>query len=373
VNNSPLSICISFLCLVSNIYGLEPLISSSEYSEKQTKLTFNEYDTNKDSKITKEEAPHFWKKHAKSDSNKDNTLEPNEVKLCFIPSMGTAGKELVNVKYKETPQGSLYLDIYYPDKDSNTVKPVIFYTHGGGWATGDKSKASKQIFSDIHKAWLKEGFVIVSIGYRLVNKHNDSSMRDCVIDCKDAMRFISGHKEDLGIDPNKFYTFGDSAGGHLAMMMLHTSPSILLGDPKLEKFDYNTVAGVSWYGPCDFQNIQLFNHDGRANFRDRFGPRIMGKNSSPADKDNRYKEMSPVTYLTKNSAPLLMIQGDKDTTIPVKQAYRMQEALKDIHAPVEIQIIKNTGHNWRSVDAPISPTRKEIISSTINFLVAHKK
>ena len=81
--------------------------------------------------------------------------------------------------------------------------------------------------------------------------------------------------------------------------------------------------------------------------------------------------MSPVSYLTEDSAPLLMIQGDKDTTIPVKQAYRMQEALKTIKAPVEILIVKNAGHNWRSVDAPIAPTRNEIIQSTIDFLLKH--
>jgi len=69
------------------------------------------------------------------------------------------------------------------------------------------------------------------------------------------------------------------------------------------------------------------------------------------------------------SPPLLMIQGDKDTTIPVKQAYRMQEALKSIQAPVEISIVKNAGHNWRSVGAPIEPTREDIVEETIEFFL----
>ena len=93
-------------------------------------------------------------------------------------------------------------------------------------------------------------------------------MRDCVIDSKDALRFISAHHEELGVDTNRVYTFGDSAGGQLAQMLLLSSPESQKGDPGLSKYSYKTVAGVSWYGPCDFEDPQLFNHNDRENFRD---------------------------------------------------------------------------------------------------------
>jgi acetyl esterase/lipase len=194
----------------------------------------------------------------------------------------------------------------------------------------------------------------------------------CVIDSKDALRFISAHRKELGIDPNQIFTFGDSAGGHLAQMLLLSPSESLPGDPELAKHSYKTVAGVSWYGPCDFEDEQLFNHDDRKNFRDRFGPRILGKDSKPEDKLKLYREMSPINYLTKESPPLLMIQGDKDTTIPVKQAYHMQKKVDELKAPVEILIIKNAGHNWRKVDAEIDPTRDEIVKKTIRFFVDHQ-
>ena len=81
--------------------------------------------------------------------------------------------------------------------------------------------------------------------------------------------------------------------------------------------------------------------------------------------------MSPVNYLTKDSPPLLMIQGDKDTTIPVKHAYYMQEKAKAIEVPVEVLIVKNAGHNWRRVDADIAPSRHEIVERTVQFFVDH--
>ena len=132
------------------------------------------------------------------------------------------------------------------------------------------------------------------------------------------------------------------------------------------------VAGVSWYGPCDFENTDLFNHDDRLDFRDRFGPRILGSDSGPQAKLVCYREMSPINYLTPTSPPLLMIPGDKDTTIPVKHAYYMQERAKAVQAPVEILIVKNSGHNWRRVGAGIDPSRQEIVDRTVQFFVDHR-
>ena len=92
--------------------------------------------------------------------------------------------------------------------------------------------------------------------------------------------------------------------------------------------------------------------------------------AQPADKLRLYREVSPVNYLRKESPPLLMIQGDKDTTIPVHHAYYMQEKAQACAAPVEIFIVKNAGHNWREVDAPIDPSTDDIIQRTVDFLVA---
>ena len=194
-------------------------------------------------------------------------------------------------------------------------------------------------------------------------------MRDCVIDSKDAVRYLAKNSKDLQLDPQRFFVMGDSAGGQIAQMLLLTSSEFLPGDEALANARYNMVAGVSWYGPCDFENVDLFNHDDRADFRDRFGARILGANSNPADKLSLYREMSPVNYLTALSPPLLMIQGDKDTTIPVKHAYYMKQKTEQIDAPVEIMIIKNSGHNWRHVDANIEPSREEIIERTVQFFV----
>lgn len=358
---------------VTSAHALEPLKDSADASvERNAKRLIAKSDTDRDGRIQKAENAELLKEYARHDANRDGALDLDELKRVNASQMDNPGKRLLNVLFKRTPQGAVYLDFYFPDEDTSAEKPVVIFTHGGGWAAGTKAKAGSGSFKIVHRELLKQGFCVLSVGYRKVKKGGDTAMRDCVIDSKDALRFISAYRKELGVDPSKIYTFGDSAGGHLAQMVLFSPPGSLKGDPELANYSYETVAGVSWYGPCDFQDVQLFNHDDRESFRDRFAARIMGSNAAAEDKEARYREMSPVSYLTENSPALLMIQGDKDTTIPVKQAYRMQEALKTIEAPVDVLIVKNAGHNWRSVNAPIEPSRDEIIKRTIQFLVEHR-
>jgi acetyl esterase/lipase len=283
----------------------------------------------------------------------------------------TGGEHKLEVLYKQVAGKDLHLDLYYPTANRTARCPVIIFTHGGGWAAGNRYKAANGNFSQVFQQLIKRGFAVAPVSYRLAKKERNVAIRDCVIDCKDAIRFLAKDSKELGIDPTRFYVMGDSAGGHIAQMLLLVSPESLPGDPALVDVSYNMVAGVSWYGPCDFEKMSLFNHDDRPDFKDRFAPRLLGSDSGPRDQLTRYREMSPINYLTSTSPPLLMIQGDKDTTIPVKHAYYMQDKAKALKAPVEIMIIRNAGHNWRKVDADIEPSREAIIERTVDFFVDH--
>jgi len=351
---------------------LQPLKASNEdYTNAAIDRFLKNNDKDGNGKFEQSENASQWKRTRRLDKNRDGALDRQELS-GFLRYVDSPGKQLRNVCFKRIGTRKVYLDFYFPDVNKNKKKPVVIYTHGGGWAAGSKHGAGNASFNVVHRALLKEGFCVVSVGYRLVPKNGETAMRDCVVDSKDALRFIAAYRKELGIDSNRIFTFGDSAGGHLAQMLLLSPPDSLQGDPELAKHSYKTVAGVSWYGPCDFENEQLFNHDDREKFRDRFGPRILGKGSKPEDKLELYREMSPINYLTPESPPLLMIQGDKDTTIPVKHAYHMQKMAGSLNAPVEIIIVKNAGHNWRKVDADIDPKRDEIVKRTIPFFVDHQ-
>lgn len=348
--------------------------SNGTYREYYIKKEWKKLDTNKDGNFTENENTRRWKGLKRFDSNKDEVISEDEFLEIRIPYINYEGERKLNVLYKKTKEENLYLDIYYPkDKKVGQKLPVVIYTHGGGWAAGSKHGAANAFFKAVHTALLEKGFCVVSVSYRLWEKGGNTTMRDCVIDSKDAVRFLSKHNEKLGLDTNRFFSFGDSAGGQISQMLLLSAPESLKGDSDLASYKYKMVAGVSWYGPCDFEDISLYNHNNSPNFKDRFGQRIVKPNTNPEEKLLLYREMSPINYLTKNSAPLLMIQGDKDTTIPVKHAYYMAAKAKETGAPVTTLIIKNAGHNWRKVDTEITPTREEIIQKTIDYFVAHLK
>lgn len=284
----------------------------------------------------------------------------------------TGAERKLGVVYKTVGERKLEFDMYYPVAGADRPCPVIVYTHGGGWAAGSRFGAASGGFAPLFKALVKKGFCIVSVDYRLCNKNGKTRMRDCVIDAKDAIRYLVKNSDALKIDPEQLFVFGDSAGGHIAQMLLLSPSETLAGDEDLAQVDYNIVAGLSWYGPCDFEKEDLFNHDDRPNFRDRFGPRIVGNEEvSPEEKLRLYREMSPISLLKKDSPPLLMIQGDKDTTIPVKHAHYMGKRSEELGASVEILIVQNAGHNWRKVGADIKPARDEIIQATANFFMTH--
>lgn len=350
--------------------------SKGVYRDVYINKSWSKLDKNRDGKFSESENKdkRAFNRLRKLDRNKDNEISFEEyASQVIIPYLDTGGIRKLNVLYKVTKEEDLYLDVYYPKHKKEGQKlPVVVYTHGGGWTSGSRHGASNASFKMVHEALLEEGFCVVSVSYRLWKKNGTTAMRDCVIDCKDALRYLSKNHKELEVDTTRFYSFGDSAGGQISQMLLLSSPESLEGDRSLKGYGYKMIAGVSWYGPCDFEKTSLFNHDDRPNFNDRFGCRILLSDVKEKDKLKLYREMSPINYLTPKSPSLLMVQGDSDTTIPVKHAYYMSEKAKTINADVTIMIVKNAGHNWRKVGADIDPTRQSIIKSTIDYFVSNK-
>ncbi|TWT71392.1 Carboxylesterase NlhH [Crateriforma conspicua] len=386
MNRHPsLFVAVVLLATTSSIViAQEPGASPSDQSLSRAKRLMRKIDNDGNGTFEKAESVRTWKRYQQLDADGDDRLTVQELGSDRTGYLQTGGRRSLDVVYKTIGNRELLLDLYYSTGMNPSDRcPVIIYTHGGGWAAGSKQGAARGSFAKVFLDLVGRGFAVASVDYRLCKPDSGVAMRDCVIDCKDAVRYLAKHSDSLGLDAGEFFVMGDSAGGQIAQMLLLSPPESLSGDPGLASTTFQLVAGVSWYGPCDFERMDLFNHDDRPDFRDRFEPRILGTSggsdavaAKPESLDiklQRYREISPVNYLTGDSPPLLMIQGDKDTTIPVKHAYYMKERAEAVSAPVEIMIVRNAGHNWRMVDVEIDPSRKAIESRTVQFFVDHRQ
>ncbi|MBT3192437.1 MAG: family 78 glycoside hydrolase catalytic domain [Verrucomicrobia bacterium] len=279
-----------------------------------------------------------------------------------------------DVKYKQIAgDGPLLLDLYYPASVAPAAGyPLVVYTHGGGWAKGDRRIGDEGLKRMTLDALNEAGFCVASVDYRLCTRDGRVVMRDCVVDAKDAVRYLAKNATKLSLDPYNICTFGDSAGAHIAQMVLLSPAASFGGDSALADAEFRLVAGVSWYGPSDFEKTELFERPDGVGNPDRFGDRILKGDEDEDGKLAAYRQISPVNYLKADGPPLLMMQGELDPTMPVAHAEYMAERAAVAGAPVTVEIVKNRSHNWNpQQDTTIEPSLDEIVRTTVQFMKKH--
>jgi acetyl esterase/lipase len=279
------------------------------------------------------------------------------------------GETLLDVTYKQVDGRQIKMDIYMPPTGKTSDEPVLYYVHGGGWAAGSKDKGGLPLMRPVFEQVAEKGFICVSINYRLYKKNNGVLMRDCVTDAMDGLRFLKKNAAQFGIDPDRIVVWGDSAGGQLAQMLTYADPATFPGDPALSGYDVFPIAGISWYGPTDFTDVNLFITDLDDKNPDRFGARITSTGGSYAENVEAFEEMSSIFWIKKDSPPLLLMQGNTDATIPYAHAPHLKKKADEIGADVEMVIVKNAGHNWRKAGGNPEPGVEEIQRITAEFAV----
>ncbi len=121
----------------------------------------------------------------------------------------------------------LYMDIYTPDGDARTDRPVIVYAFGGSFIEGDRETVA--FFCE---TYAKRGYVTAAIDYRIYDLPlfplpDSLDMMEVVVmavsDMKAAVRFLRKSADEgnpHGIDPENIIAGGISAG---AIVALHST------------------------------------------------------------------------------------------------------------------------------------------------------
>jgi len=128
-----------------------------------------------------------------------------------------------DIRYREGPSKQWRLDLAMPANRAGKPRPGIVVIHGGGWLEGDKSSFT------LHKYGVPGniedfaalGFVAVTINYRL---SGEAPFPAALEDCRCAVRWLRAHAGDYNLDPKHIGAYGNSAGGHLALLLGMAGP-----------------------------------------------------------------------------------------------------------------------------------------------------
>lgn len=223
----------------------------------------------------------------------------------------------------------LKMDIIYPE-DKERVYPCVVWICGGAWRTMDRSA---------HLAYLSElarnGFVVASVEYRTTNEEIYPVQ---LTDVKAAIRYLRAHSERYNIDPERFGVMGESAGGYLtAMAALVNDSAYDVGE--YTEYSSRVQAACPWYPPTD---VSCIPYESAADAAASMESLLLGKNVM------LYKEeaigICPVTYVTKDAPPFMIIHGTHDTTVPFMQGELLHDKLEESGCDVKLIAIEGADH-----------------------------
>lgn len=262
------------------------------------------------------------------------------------------GRILRDIEYVPKAHANQKLDLYLPAKP---VGPLLVWIHGGGWRGGNKANPPGL-------AMVSKGFAVASVEYRF-SQHAIFPAQ--IEDCKAAIRWLRAHASEYGYDPKRIGVWGASAGGHLVALLGVTGhvKDFDVG----ENLDQSSAVQcvIDWFGPADFPAY------------DPELPTEMVKRENPnsvlaqlfggvvSQKMELAKRASPVTWVTKDAAPMLIIQGTNDPLVPLDQSERLAKKLKEVGADVTLDVIEGGGHGGPQFVTP------EKITMMAEFFLKH--
>ena len=212
--------------------------------------------------------------------------------------------------------------------------PALIFLFGWGYAKGIKGVWTEEI-----QEAAKRGYVAAAIEYRLTSVKDESGQPKYPFpaqlhDGKCAVRWLRANAKEYNIDVNRIGVMGFSSGGNLALMLGLTDSSHgfegKCGDMKKSS---RVQAIVNLDG---FTNSEL-----HYKFRPYFIEPWLG--GTPEQESERYKNSSPINYVSADDPPVLSICGALSKAI-LPQVELLDERMNTIGAFHRLIVKENVGH-----------------------------
>ena len=288
----------------------------------------------------------------------EQTTSPEINSYTLVPVDPTKlGQVEHDVTYSTTDGVDLKMDIYYPEFATGAV-PAVIYIHGGAWIQGDKTEGAGA--TEIPEL-RSRGYLVAAVNYRLAPQYKFPAQ---IEDVKCAVRFLRANAAVYGIDPEHIGAWGGSAGGHLVALLGTTDASAgFEGSCGYADESSRVQAVVDMFGPTDLK--ALSQAVGSRFLLALFG--TVNRNS------NIVKRASPITWISDDDPPFLILHGENDDLVPISQSEILYNRLIAEGVPATLVIVENAGHGFAPVGGVIDPSRVEITKMVGDFFDRYLK
>ena len=237
-----------------------------------------------------------------------------------------------DLAYAQTRHPRQKLDLYLPASQGR--HPLIIWIHGGAWQVGSKSE-------DVPFEYVGRGYALASINYRL-SQHGLFPAQ--IEDCKAAVRWLRANAARYNLDPHRFAAWGPSAGGHLAAML-----GTAAGARQFDVGEHLTVSSsvqavVDYFGPTDFIQMDTHRVSGGQVHDVADSPESQLVGGPIQDHPDRVALANPVTYVTSECPPFLIVHGELDPLVPHHQSELLGNALEQAEVPVTFYTVNGGRH-----------------------------
>jgi arylformamidase len=253
-----------------------------------------------------------------------------------------------NIPYATSAHERQVLDVYSPSHAKNL--PVVFWIHGGGWETGDKT--SVQIKP---QAFMDKGFVFVATNYRLL-PHVD--MGTIVRDIAQSIHWVHDHIADYGGDPQRLFIMGHSAGAQLA--------ALICTDDRYLKAEGLSLAIIKGCVPIDGDTYDvpaiIETAETRRRVHGQPQPKL-GHREKFGNDPSKHRDFSAVTHVTKDKGiPPFLIMHVAEHPDTSAQAQRLANVLKSAGVTVRVFGAQESSHHKINADLglPENPGTKAL-------------
>lgn len=258
-----------------------------------------------------------------------------------------------DVVYGRKDGMALTMDVFTPKENAKGVG-VVFAVSGGWYSAHDS------IPMGLIQPLLKRGYTVFAVVHGSQPRY---TIPDAVADMRRSIRFIRQNAKEFGVDPDRIGITGGSAGGHLSLMMgAGDAPGDEKSKDPVEQTSGRVQAVACFFPPTDFLNYGSpgavamgsgILKDFRAPFdfktyrpdRNLFVPVV-----DHAERLALGRSISPITHVSADDPPMLIMHGDADRLVPIQQAELMVDALKAAGVEATLVVKPGASHGWPGMD-----------------------